>query len=350
MNPIFINGNPWCDLLTGSERYAIETIRELDTLLADTGIEVFLLLPKKQAIPSFHNIKIIHLKSNTKGKLSLFAIQNFLRKNKGVYVGLTSNFALKKNAVIALFDVRPLWQSRQESELSIRDIFRFASVAKWNAIFCKKIVTISETTAYQIRKKLGVKQKSLAVTPCGFEHILRIVPNTTIFGKHPNLAKGEYFYSLSSIAPHKNFKWVLEVAKRNPQRQFAIAGNAWTWFSLGEVPENVCLVGRVSDEENVALMQNCKAFLFPSKFEGFGIPPLEAIALGAKALCADIPVLREIYDRYATFFGPDDYDVDLEALLAQPVNAPEPLLQKYSWKNTAKAWLEILRQAAEEEK
>ena len=82
-------------------------------------------------------------------------------------------------------------------------------------------------------------------------------------------------------------------------------------------------------------MKHCKLFLHPAVFEGFGIPPLEALALGAPIALANATCLPELYGDTARYFDPYDYDTDLDRLAAQPVAAPDEVLQKYSWDRTA---------------
>jgi glycosyltransferase involved in cell wall biosynthesis len=150
---------------------------------------------------------------------------------------------------------------------------------------------------------------------------------------------------LGSVAKHKNYKWIYEVAARNNNIQFVVAGNiskkAWGIDNSAFELENIIFTGYVTDEENKALINSCWAFLQPSKYEGFGIPPLEAIALGKKALVSNVTCLPEIYEGYAPMFAPDDYDVNIEELLAQDTNPSEPLIEKYTWKKVAQSWLKL---------
>ena len=103
-----------------------------------------------------------------------------------------------------------------------------------------------------------------------------------------------------------------------------------------------------SDAENAALMKHCKLFLHPAVFEGFGIPPLEALALGAPVALANATCLPELYGDTARYFDPYDYDVDLDALAAQPVAAPDEVLKKYSWDKTAEFWLHEMEKYAKQ--
>lgn len=104
----------------------------------------------------------------------------------------------------------------------------------------------------------------------------------------------------------------------------------------------------MQDGENKALMQHCKAFLHPAVFEGFGIPPLEALSQGAPILLSNASCLPELYGKTARYFDPYDYDVDLDALLSQPVEPAGEVLEKFSWDRTAAFWLEELKKYAQE--
>ena len=179
-----------------------------------------------------------------------------------------------------------------------------------------------------------------------------VTPDESIFDKMPGVKKGEYFYALGSLAKHKNFKWIREVARRSPDKTFVVAGGkdlrAFGDDAEAKDTHNVFYPGYVSDAENAALMKHCKLFLHPAVFEGFGIPPLEALALGAPVALANATCLPELYGDTARYFDPYDYDVDLDALAAQPVAAPDEVLKKYSWNKTAEFWLHEMEKYAKQ--
>ena len=113
--------------------------------------------------------------------------------------------------------------------------------------------------------------------------------------------------------------------------------------SLQNLP-NVVLAGYLSDGEVKALMQSSKAFVFPSYFEGFGIPPLEALSCGTNIIVAKASCLPEIYGNCAHYIDPDNTDVDLDALLKEPVEGPKDVLQTYTYANGAKLFHDLLTQ------
>ena len=180
----------------------------------------------------------------------------------------------------------------------------------------------------------------------------RCPADESIFDRLPGVKKGEYFYALGSMAKHKNYKWIREVARRNSDKTFVVAGGK-DLRDFGDDTEaqdthNIFYPGYVQDGENKALMQHCKAFLHPAVFEGFGIPPLEALSQGAPILLSNASCLPELYGKTARYFDPYDYEVDLDALLARPVEPAGEVLEKFSWDRTAAFWLEELKKYAQE--
>lgn len=93
-------------------------------------------------------------------------------------------------------------------------------------------------------------------------------------------------------------------------------------------------------------MRDCKAFLFPSYYEGFGIPPMEALACGApEVVVSDIPVMHEVCGTSAHYIDPFNYsDINMDAIMAQRVTAPELVLKRYSWEKSAQKLNNILEE------
>ncbi len=86
----------------------------------------------------------------------------------------------------------------------------------------------------------------------------------------------------------------------------------------------------------VALYKECKAFIFPSIYEGFGIPPLEAMECGCdNIILSNIPVFKEIYSDYATYINLSNPNYDLNKLCYRRKNQYDKLLKKYTWTNVA---------------
>lgn len=350
MKPIVINGTVLCDTITGIPRYVYEVVTRLDPLLEGTGLDVRLCYRddgRPLHLPVLKNIRLVPLRAVRYG-YNMAVLPHYLRKHHAFYCGLASDVVLTHDSAVVLHDIRPLVLEGDKW------FFRFkfwvhCQTIKW---FAGRIFTDSHNQKDLICNTLHIRPERVGVVWAGWEHIRPLIPDETIFDRVPQLHRGEYFYALGSLAAHKNYKWIREVARRNPDKIFAVAGGK-DLRAFGEDKEavdthNILYLGYVTDEENKALMQHCRAFLHPAVFEGFGIPPLEALSVGARVLLSKASCLPELYGDCAAYFDPNDYEVDLDALLQTPVQSPEPLLEKFSWDRMARFWLEEFRRYAAE--
>ena len=138
----------------------------------------------------------------------------------------------------------------------------------------------------------------------------------------------------------------MEVAKRNPGCQFVITGKAEGFTKLGVKDlktDNLHFTGYLTDGEVKSLMSECRAFIHPAIYEGFGIPPLEALSCGARLILSTATCLPEIYEDSAYYIDPYNYDVNLEDMLAKPIGDRQRILEKFSWDADARKLLDILR-------
>lgn len=351
MKKVIINGIglSMATSVTGIPRYCREIILRLDQLFKENKVDVEYAYLKGAenavlALSEFSYIRPVQIDSENKRLASMIALPRYIKKQKAIGVNLSPEPLISKNQIACIHDLRPVVYSQYDSwhfKLSYRFIL---SVIKKTA---KKIVTVSDYQKKAILKLLKIKEQDKVCTIYnGWEHIEQVALDTSIFNRYPSLSFHNFYYALGSLAPHKNFNWIMEVAKRNPNQLFAIAGgkDLRNWKDNIETNElsNVIFLGYVTDEENKALMRACKAYLHPSKYEGFGIPPLEALACGTPIIISNATCLPEIYEDCAHYFDPDDYSVDLNSILQKPVASPNKILEKCSWERSAKQWFDLI--------
>ncbi len=135
-----------------------------------------------------------------------------------------------------------------------------------------------------------------------------------------------YLLCVSTLHPHKNIERLVRAYAREPREdKLVLAGLRGFQASAIEgliadlgIGTRVTIPGWLPREDLIRLYERAHAFVYPSTFEGFGMPVLEAMAAGIPVACADIPALREVAgegsDEAALFFDPLDEDAIAAAL------------------------------------
>jgi len=168
-----------------------------------------------------------------------------------------------------------------------------------------------------------------------------------------------YFIYTGNAYPHKNLEKAMEaVVQLNKEAVFVIVSSRNVFverlrklINKNNWQKKVILLGFVSDENLSSLYRNSLGFVFPSLFEGFGLPGLEAMAAGTLCLCSDIPVFREIYKDKAIYFDPQDIssiEESLEKVVTMPkeerskmIESGKYFVKSYTWDKMAQLTLEI---------
>ena len=120
-----------------------------------------------------------------------------------------------------------------------------------------------------------------------------------------------------------------------------LVGETGPWAS--ELP-NVTLTGEVDDDDLAAIYTGAHALVFPSDDEGFGLPPVEALACGTPVAACDVPALREVLKGRVILSDVDDLDALITAAEAASRPAPPPL--SWTWMDAAQATWEVYEDAA----
>ena len=342
------NGRFMTKKLTGQERFASELIASIDKI-CEKGEFCVVTTEQPLWLPEYKNIDIIQTGRLKREAWEQFCLGPWLRKHNLKCVNLTTTFSLWHCDVVCLHDVS-VFEIGKEFMHSMYGFFGTI----WKRYLCRRaakkadiILTVSNYSKDNLHKILNIPTEKIHVISNAWQHLDRIVADDAIFNKIPHTATDEGFYlAVSSLSPQKNFVWIKEVAKRNPKSQFVIVGKKEGFTKLDSndlKTDNLHFTGYLTDGEIKCLMQHCKAFIHPAIYEGFGIPPLEAMSCGAPVIVSTATCLPEIYGKSAHYIDPHNYDVDLEKLLTEPVAAGEDVLGKFDWQREGKRLLELLR-------
>lgn len=171
---------------------------------------------------------------------------------------------------------------------------------------------ISQFTENEVKQHLEITGKETLINYVGIKDI-----------RHENALKPHFmienqkrfFFCISRINKKKNFHVLLDMMKLLPQYDLYICGNYESEYAQEMIQRirdenisNVVMPGEIAFEEKIWMYKNCYGFLFPSLFEGFGMPIIEAMQFGKPVFssnCTSLPEVGSIYSHYFKNFDPE---------------------------------------------
>lgn len=344
MRTFVIDGEMLCESsMNGMHRYMHEIIKRLDNLISNED-DVRILIRNNRELKNLDLKKIKVVKLNAgKYAFRLWAVPKYVRSNNAVYISMSNNYTACKNSIITLHDMIPM---HIKNEYSFKSNIHMKLIYKSIRRNAKRIVTISEWSKNEIHKYLNIELDRICITGTGYEHIREVSEDRSIFERYKQLIPGEYYLSQGNRYSYKNMEWICKNAIANPEALYVITGeNNNELLNKYSKLSNVLFTGFITDEEYKALLTSCKAFIFPSRLEGFGIPPLEAAACGRPIIVADSSALKEIYKDSAVFINENNPEINIDEAVAEtPKCGYEELLGRQSWDKMADAWMGIIRE------
>ena len=219
-----------------------------------------------------------------------------------------------RNQTVTVHDgavfAHPEWFSRQYAawrRLMLPKLIRHA----------RHLITVSEFAKRNICDHTGLPEEKITVIPNGINHTFfrpgRSEEVEPVLSKYH--LEGNYLLTVGSFDPRKNFRRLLEawnrIEDRHPDIKLVIVGgNSANFADHGttQQAQKVQFLGYCPDQDLPALYSGAMAFLYPSIFEGFGLPPLEAMACGTAVVTSGISSLPEVVGDAALLVDP--YDVE----------------------------------------
>lgn len=342
---IVINGRFLTHRITGVERYAREITAELDNILTP-DIQVSMAVPPEtESIPEYKNIKVFKIGKLHNRMWEHISFPKYVKAQHAISLNLCNVAPLPEPDIVCIHDVKI---KARPQDFSRKFLYWYKLLFDNEMRRSKAIITVSEFSKQEIIKYYRISSDKITVIPNAWQHYQRLHYDENALKKF-GLVKNSFYFSMSSLEPNKNLKWVADEAIKNSNQIFAVAGAInKTVFSQGlgfECPDNMKLLGYVSDEEAKTLMRDCKAFLFPTFYEGFGIPPLEAISVGCKyVVTSDTTVMHEVFGENVCYVNPFKGNVNLNCLLnnSNLYYNYKKLLDKYSWRKSAELLKKLL--------
>lgn len=218
-----------------------------------------------------------------------------------------------------------------------------------------KIGTVSEFSRAELAAVFRVPAQNIDVVYNAVDHFAAIAPDDSIL-ERLGLKTNSFFLLVGTMKPNKNLDFAIRAfeALGDPNQKLVVVGGTAPTVFKSDGPKSkdrLLFPGRLSDAEIAALERHATAFVFPSLYEGFGIPPLEAMTQDCPVLSSDIPAVREASGDAALYFDPLRQDELVEAMrrVAADEALREELRQKgrrnaarFSWDRSADRILAML--------
>jgi len=218
-------------------------------------------------------------------------------------------------------------------------------------------LAISESTKRDLVRLTGVPPERIHVTPLAADPLFRPSEDNGALARHG--IDRPYVLYVGTLEPRKNISVLLRAfaALEDKEALLVLAGaKGWMYEEIFEVlgqlglRERTRALGYVSDEDLPVLYSQAAVFVYPSLFEGFGLPVLEAMQCGTPVITTDVSSLPEVAGEAAILVSPDDAAGLARALgrvLSEPARREEmrgrslERAARFSWRKTAEATLEV---------
>lgn len=309
---LMINGRFLGRRATGVDRFAFETIRALDQLIESrdprvAGLRTEIIVP--EALAAMPNpFRHVALRASGKGgglRWEQLALPQAARGR--LLLNLCNSGPLMyRRQITVLHDAAP---ARVPDSYSRSFVAWYRLMAPRLGRISRRVITVSEFSRRELCDAYRIPADKIGVVSESGEHMLRVQQDggatTNSFNERP------FVLAVGSLNRHKNFQLVAEAARLIRDAQFdivVVGGGDARVYGTGQdaLPGFVKHLGYVTDGELAALYRRAACFVYPSRYEGFGLPPVEALALGCPVIASRLPAVQEACSDAVLYTSPDD--------------------------------------------
>lgn len=342
-----VNGRFLMQKPTGVHRYAFEICNQLYKL----GIDFYVAIPKNINPDYKYSFRTVECGSLNGHLWEQISLPRYLKKQGNPLLVSFSGCGplIYDNQIITIHDVsherHPEWFAKSYWRYYGFMMPRIARKAH-------AIITVSEYSKKEIIDVFRLPEEKIFVINCSIPdyHLSRAENELSI--------KDKYILSVSSFDPRKNFRRLIEAFNNIEDKtiKLYIIGMQFQAFNTPDLKdlqnENIVMPGYVDDNRLNELYRNALFSIYPSIYEGFGIPPLESMVCGCPVIASKIEAIEEICESAVLYIDPYDISdiTDKINLLASDADLRDNLKQKgyqqvkkYSWEKSAKKVIEVVK-------
>lgn len=340
-----VNGRYLTQKATGVHRYAFEICNKLHEM----GVDFHVAIPQEIHPDyefSFKTVKCGSLNTHLWEQISL---PRYLKSiGNPLLISFTGCGPLNyNNQIMTIHDVSheryPEWFSKNYYRFYHFMMPRIGRKAH-------AVLTVSEFSKKEIIDTLGLEGSKIHVIHSNVP-FHNIPTREDILNYYPDPARERYIIAVSTMDPRKNFIRLVEAFEKIKDKsvKLYIIGMSFKAFNTPDlkklISENVHLPGYIPDDALQKMYQDALLSVYPSLYEGFGLPPLESMTYGCPVINSDIPALREVSGDAALYVDPYDIEdiTDKINRLLEDENLRQELrlkgldqIKNYSWEKSAR--------------
>jgi glycosyltransferase involved in cell wall biosynthesis len=322
LRQIYVNGRFLSQTLSGVQRFAVEiTDAMMRNWDAQANPQPVTLVPQHPTSTATS----LHIEATGRRTGTLWEQTDLPRRaSDGLLVNLGNTAPLLlKRQIIVIHDAA-VFGAAESYSWKFRAWYKFMQRRVIAA--GAHVVTVSEASRTEIARYFNLPKQSIGVISEGADHMHRIKPDPTVLTRHALTPNG-FVLVVGNVAAHKNLAGLQIAARILAERDIplVITGALNTAIFSGNAqgfPQPARYIGRVSDHELRALYEAAACFVYPTRYEGFGLTVIEAMACGCPVVASGIPALRETCDDAALFCDPDSPD-DIARQMCRVLDEPE---------------------------
>jgi glycosyltransferase involved in cell wall biosynthesis len=311
--PVYLNGRFLRQPVTGVQRFSAEVTAAIDRLVQDREWpETVVLLPRSRGAdingspPVRYERLALRQIGRTRGHLwEQTELPTAARGGTLVNLGNTAPMLAGSRQIVVIHDAG-VFDTPESYSFRFRASYK--ALQRGLVRTGTHVVTVSKFSRDRIAARLGIDAASITVMYEGSDHILRPTADPGLLHRH-GLRPRQFALVVGRRAAHKNLTALTEVATALKRRGIVIAyaggGNSTIFRDTPVLASGEHELGRITDAELRALYENAVCLLFPSRYEGFGLPPVEAMACGCPVLASRGGAVEEICGDGALYFDTD---------------------------------------------
>lgn len=327
---ILFDLTPIHDHLTGVERYNINITKEIITNHMDDS---YILLFKSEIHEEFvdlvqlPNVSFFVIPACNKLffiQFRLLSVLNKIDADYYVFLSFTSPVLFNKKKIVNAIHDLTCWDCPDSILWKMKLYYRFTY---WVAIKKSwKIVTVSKFSQSRICTKYKLSTNNVPIVYDGLTEIFREKKVNNIDVREKYHLPSEYILSLSTIEPRKNLQLLINAYMKLAESyknlpDLVLAGReGWKLDEIvndnysNEIYKKIHFTGFIEDNDLPSLYKNAELFVFPSKYEGFGLPLIEAMSQGTLVISSDAASMPEVVQGAGMLFKSNDKDDLIRAL------------------------------------